>query len=118
MTGGTAPGSIKAFFKPTNLPATAGSGGTGGGKGGNCYRCGSSDHVRLSTEMGGLAGCALTVNWQCKLLQAPLAKLPSPVPPSAVVTRLPHRQVRAGAALNPTEHVMQLRASECAAFAV
>ncbi|PRW56986.1 DNA helicase ATP-dependent [Chlorella sorokiniana] len=44
LTGGTAPGSIKAFFKPTNLPAAAGSGG-GGGKGrGNCYRCGASDH--------------------------------------------------------------------------
>ena len=78
LTGGTAPGSIKAFFKPTNLPAAAGSGGTGGAKGGNCYRCGSSDHVRLSTAMGGLACCALTVDWQCKLVQAPEPSCPLP----------------------------------------
>lgn len=49
LTGGTAPGSIRAFFKPTNLPAAAG--GAGGGKGpGNCFRCGGSDHVRTGTQ--------------------------------------------------------------------
>lgn len=48
LTGGTAPGSIMAFFKPKN-------GAGGGGRGpasGNCFRCGAAGHVSVGAGRG------------------------------------------------------------------
>jgi len=88
-TGGTAPGSIRAFFKP--MPAAAGS-----GKGpGNCYRCGSSDHVRtVLPACCGIGAVAARPLFMLTLISVPLNLHRA----NAVVPRLSKQQVSSSGA--------------------